>query len=170
MKKIITKQTIEETHSNLTLVSSILSLILFTLILFIYNNTTNPAAIEFCSSMSLSLSFLFGGVSLILAVMVFVKKNTFLTEYSSFMAVLSAVFFILKGNTLTSFIGGSEKAILLAVFVVALYWIVAIIYHCFLKEKMTPNMLASYIIIGVSYVILIGIILLNYIVTPSILF
>ncbi|MBE7045790.1 MAG: hypothetical protein E7396_00050 [Ruminococcaceae bacterium] len=169
MKKIITKQSIEEKHSNLTLVSSVLSLILFTVILFIYNNTTNPTAIEFCSSLSLSLSFLFGGIALIIAVMVFIKKDTFLTEYSSVMAILSAVFFILKGNTLTAFIGGSEKAILLAVFVVALYWIVAIIYHCFLKEKMTPNMVASYIIIGVSFAILIATILLNYFVTPSIL-
>lgn len=170
MKKIITKQSIEETHSNLTLVSSVISLILFTLILFIYNNTTNPAAIEFCSSLSLSLSFLFGGISLILAVMVFVKKNMFLTEYSSLSALMSAVFFILKGNTLTAFLGGSEKSIFFASLIVALYWIVAILYHCFLKEKMTPNKIASSIIIILSYVILIGTITINYIMTPTIIF
>lgn len=170
MKKIITKQSIEETHSNLTLVSSVLALLLFTIILFIYNNTTNPAAIQFCSSLSLSLSFLFGGVSLILAVMVFVKKNMYLTEYSSLMAILSAVFFVLKGNFLTSFIGGSEKAIFLAVFIVAIYWIIAILYHCFLKEKMTPNKLASSIIIALSYVVLALTLLLNYIFTPTILY
>ena len=170
MKTIINKQSIEETHSNLTLFSSVTALILFTIVLFIYNNTTNPAAIQFCSSMAISLSFLFAGISVILAVLVFVKKNPYLTEYSSLSALLSALFFILKGNILTAYIGGSEKAILLTVAVIALYWIIAIVYHCFLKEKMTPNKLASIIIIAVSYLILAGVVILNYVLTPVIIF
>lgn len=170
MKKILTKQSIEETHSNLTLVSSVFALIVFTIVLFIYNNTTNPAAIEFCSSLSISLSFLSFGAAIIIAIMVFAKKNTFLTEYSSFLAILSALFYILKGNYLTSLIGGSEKAIFLAVIITALYWLVAIVYHCFLKEKMRPNTLASSIIIAVSFLIVIGVVVSNYILTPSFIF
>lgn len=170
MKQLSNKKIREEVHSNLTLVSSVFSLIIFTLILFIYNNISNPASIEFCSSLSMSLSFLFAGAALILTFIIFKKKKYDYTEYAVFSFVLSSVFFLLKGNYLTYLLGGLENAIIVSVFLTALYWILSIVHHCFFKDKMTPGFILSIILCTVFFIITVSVFVLNFILTPTIIF
>ncbi len=170
MKQLSTKKIREEVHSNLTLVSSVFSLVIFTLILFIYNNISNPASIEFCSSLSLSLSFLFAGVAIILTIITFTKKKYDYTEYAVFSFILSSIFFLLKGNYLTYLIGGLENAIIISVFVTSIYWILSILHHCFFKDKMTPGFLLSIILCSLFFIVMVSVFILNFVLSPTIIF
>ena len=134
----------EEAHSNMSLISSIISLIMFTIFLFMHNNlSTNPASIIFCDNISLALCIISGIASAIMIFLLFKGKNTDITEYIIISIIISILFYFLHGV----YIIRQDYMVWVSVAIIALYWAISLCYHSFFKDKIKPNFKLSLVFI-----------------------
>ncbi|MBE7037934.1 MAG: hypothetical protein E7404_03425 [Ruminococcaceae bacterium] len=135
MKK---RNILEETHSNVMLLSTAVSMILLTFIFFVYTRFfSQPSAIIPLYNTLLVLSFVSWGVGLIFALISKFKSVCF-AEYSILASVMSVLFFTMRGVPFIS----SKHAAILTIAIIVLYWVISFVYHSFWhKINITKNTL-----------------------------
>lgn len=155
MKKSTKSNRIDEKHSNVALITSTLSLVVLTLITFVYNvyfhGTTTKIIMAYNLMLVLSAASFIAGAVLIYFTY---KKDVFCFEYSLFFLVLSMCFFMLHGVPFPTI----KQSIYITVAFVVAYWIASIVIHCFVMPVKYPSKKALSIILLVCAIIVIAVV------------
>lgn len=147
MKKNTKANRIDEKHSNMALVTSMISLIALTFVMFVYNAYfTRATKIIMAQNMMLVVSIIsyIAGVALIFVTN---KKDIFCFEYSVFFLVMSLGLFTLYGVPIITM----QNAFYATVAFIVIYWIATIAVHCFvLPTKGYPKKLVNSVLIALA--------------------
>jgi len=135
MKK---RNILEETHSNVMLLSTAVSMILLTFIFFVYTRFfSQPDAIIPLYNTLLVLSFVSFGIAVLFS-LISKFKNVCFAEYSMLASVMSVMFFTMRGVPFIS----SKYAAILTIAIIVAYWVISFVYHSFWhKINITKNTL-----------------------------
>lgn len=124
MKK---RNILEETHSNVVLLSTAVSMVLLTFVFFVYTRFFSQAdAIIPLYNTLLVLSFASWGLALVFA-LISKTKNKFFAEFSILASVLAVLFFTMRGVPFIT----SKYAAILTIAVIVVYWVISFVYHSF---------------------------------------
>ena len=138
MKKNTKVNRIDELHSNMALMTSMISLLALTFVTFIYN--------AFYQLMPHNFLLVSSVVSWIIGIAFIVpmnKKDVYYFEYSIFFIGLSVCLYALRG---IFFISKATYAFYGTLAFIAAYWIYTIVVHCFaLPEKSYSKVIVNII-------------------------
>ncbi|MBE7053956.1 MAG: hypothetical protein E7391_06760 [Ruminococcaceae bacterium] len=133
---------IDELHSNMALVTSMLSLIALTFVTFLYN-----AFYQLFPNNLLLVSSVISWVIGVLLIFPMNKKDVFYFEYAIFFVGLALGLYALHGISLLSI---TYSFYITMAFLVA-YWIYTLIIHCFvLPSKLYSKVLANILVIALA--------------------
>ena len=160
MKKNIKANRIDELHSNMALMTSMVSLLALTFVTFIYNAFYQLMPHNFLLVSSV-ISWAIG----VAVIFPMNKKDVYYFEYSIFFTGLAVCLYALRG---IFFIPKATYAFYGTLAFIAAYWIYTIIVHCFaLPEKLYSKTLTN-IISVVLAIVLPALIVYVYVVNSSI--